>query len=195
MAFNRCRNCSFIKAYFVVILAAAVSVRFFPAYSGALNFLLMVGIPLLIYKKSPSELGFREFKRGALYGLGASAVILSLYALICYALGGFNWSSISPALLTYLFMVALGEEVFFRGFFYSTFENEEIIKGLLSKNNLLSSLLFGIAHALIYYEPSMFKAFFPSLVMGWLYERSGSILAPAVFHFLSNLVYQFARCV
>jgi membrane protease YdiL (CAAX protease family) len=187
---------SFIRAYFAVVLTAAFTIRFLPNYSAAVNGLLMIGIPALLYRKSLRELGFRNFGRGLAYGLAVSGVILLGYYLLCKFLGRASPLSLpSLNLLAYLLTVAVSEEVFFRGFFYSTFENEEIVKGLLTKNNLLSSLLFGIAHALIYYEPSMFKVFFPSLVMGWLYERSGSILASITFHFLSDLVYQFARCL
>jgi len=31
--------------------------------------------------------------------------------------------------------------------------------------------------------------------MGWLYERSGSLVAPIIFHWLSDIIYQFVRCV
>jgi membrane protease YdiL (CAAX protease family) len=187
-----CRSCSFFKSYFAVILITAISVRFFPQYSPAITSLLLVGIPVLIYKKSAEELGFQNIKKGLIWGTAISLIILPFYYLFVPERNSIALNSFI-SLIPYYFGVALGEEVFFRGFFYSTFENENLVGSLLTKNNLVSSILFGIAHALIYYNPSMFKVFFPSLVMGFLYERSGSIVAPIVFHCFSDVVYQFAR--
>jgi membrane protease YdiL (CAAX protease family) len=171
-------------------LVAAFTVRFFPQYSAVINSLFLVGIPTFLYRKGSYELGFRNFSKGFFYGISVSLLILGTYFFLC--VGGRG--SLELNALLFFLGVALSEELFFRGFFYSLFKNEWIVKGVLSKNNLISSTLFGIAHALIYYEPSMFKVFFPSLVMGWLYERSGSILAPIIFHWLSDLIYQIVRC-
>ena len=190
MRLERCRSCSFVKSYFTVILVAALTVRFLPQYSAVINSLFLVGIPTVVYGKGGYELGLRNFLRGLSYGALASLLVLGAYFLVCGNRGG----SLDANALLFFLGVALSEELFFRGLFYSLFENEWIVKGVLSKNNLISSALFGIAHALIYYEPSMFKVFFPSLVMGWLYERSGSILAPVIFHWLSDLAYQIVRC-
>ncbi len=195
MAFERCRNCSFIKSYFLVILVAAFTLRFLPQYSAPINFLMFVGIPLFVYKKSPRELGFRNYLSGLKWGVLSSLLLLAVYSLVCFKVGRVEGFGLSLSWALFFFTVALGEEVFFRGFFYSLFENEEIVKGVLTKNNLISSTLFGVAHALVYYDPSMFKVFFPSLVMGWLYERSSSLLAPVIFHALADITYQFVRCL
>ncbi|WP_456342194.1 CPBP family glutamic-type intramembrane protease [Thermovibrio sp.] len=195
MAFDRCRNCSFVKSYFLVILVAAFTMRFLPQYSVLINSLFLIGIPVLVYRKDAYELGFRNYLSGLKWGLSVSAFVLGCYFLFCSRLGESLNLNFSFGTALFFLSVALGEELFFRGFFYSLFENEEIIGGLLTKNNLISSVLFGIAHALIYYDPSMFKVFFPSLVMGWLYERSGSLVAPVIFHWLSDIIYQFVRCV
>ncbi len=184
-----------MKAYFAVILVGAFTLRFLTEYSVAVDALFLIGIPLFFFRKSPQELGFKDFLSGVKWGALTSVILLTLYYFVCSSLGSSGSLNLSFSLITSLFLVALSEETFFRGFFYSSFENEELIKGLLSKNNLISSVLFGVAHALIYYNPSMFKVFFPSLVMGWLYEKSGSILAPIIFHFFSDLLYQFVRCL
>ncbi len=195
MTLKKCKGCQFIRSYFWVVVLTAFAVRFFPNFSSPFASLLLIGIPVFLFKKTPSELGFKNFFKGALYGLLASLLILPLYLLLCSHFGFKVSGRLNLSLLSYLLLVALSEEVFFRGFFYSVYENEELLKGWLTKNNLISSFLFGVAHALIFYNPLMFKVFFPSLVMGWLYERSGSLLAPIVFHFFSDLTYQFVRCL
>ena len=186
-----CKSCSFFRAYFGVIIFTAVSVRFFPNLTDLFLPLVLVGVPTFLFRKTPSDLGYRNFKEGILWGLGASLIVLPVYYLGAPHKFPFDFSKFLSAVPFYL-GVALGEETFFRGFFYSVFENEKLV-GPLTKNNLISSILFGVAHALVYYDPSRFIVFFPSLVMGFLYERSGSIGAPILFHFLSDLTYLFAR--
>ena len=186
-----CKSCSFFRAYFGVILFTAVAVRFFPQFAGLILPIILVGIPSFLFGKTPSELGYRNYLKGFLWGLGASLIILPVYYVGAPHKLPFDFEKLVSVIPFYL-GVAVGEETFFRGFFCSVFENEKLF-GILTKNNLLSSILFGVAHALVYYDPSRFIVFFPSLVMGFLYERSGSIVAPILFHFLSDLTFQFAR--
>ena len=186
-----CNSCGFFRAYFGVILFAAVAVRFFPQFAGVLLPLVLVAVPVLFFGKTPYELGYRNYLRGIIWGMGVSALVLPVYVLGAPHKLPFDSGKLLSYLPFYL-GVAVGEETFFRGFFYSVFENEKLF-GILTKNNLISSILFGVAHALIYYDHSRFIVFFPSLVMGFLYERSGSIVAPVLFHLFSDLAYLFAR--
>lgn len=186
-----CKSCSFFRAYFGVVIFTAVSVSFFPNLTGLFLPLVLVGVPMFLFGRTPFDLGYRNFLRGILWGLGASLIILPVYYLGAPNKLPFDFDRLVSAVPFYL-DVAVGEETFFRGFFYSVFENEKLV-GPLTKNNLISSVLFGIAHALVYYDPSRFIVFFPSLVMGFLYEKSGSIGASIIFHFLSDLTFLFAR--
>lgn len=172
-----------------------MTLRFFPNYAGVVNTAVMVGIPVLLLRKSPEELGFKNFLSGLKWGIGASAVILPVYTLLCGLATGYRQVEVEELLNLALFYlsVAISEEVFFRGYLYSEMENEPFLP-FISKANFVSSFLFATAHSLIYYDPSMFKVFFPSLVMGWLFERSRSIGAPIIFHWLSDIVHRFASC-
>ncbi len=191
---KRCRSCTFVKFYFLLILVAAVTIRFYPTYSSIINTLLMIGIPVVLLRKSNDELGIKNFTKGLTWGLGASIVILPVYYAICshFSPQAFSGNSIINNLV-FFFGVAVAEEIFFRGYLYSEIENEPLFLGI-SKANFISSFLFALAHVLIYYNPAMFKVFLPSLVMGWLYERSNSILAPIVFHWLSDTVHSITPC-
>jgi len=192
---KKCGNCTFIKFYFLVIVTVAVTLRFYPDYTGLVSTVLMVGIPVLLLRKSTEELGFRNFLSGLKWGLGSSAVILPIYALICSQITGIRELERGELfnLVAFYLSVAISEEVFFRGYLYSEVENEPFLP-FISKANFVSSFLFGVAHALIYYDPTMFKVFFPSLVMGWLFERSKSLGAPILFHFLSDLTHSLVPC-
>ena len=195
MNLKRCKSRSFLKFYFVVIVVSAITVRFFKEYSAMINFFLMVSIPVLILKKTPEELGYKNFFRGLVWGAGVSLLILPLYVLVCSKIGNISLLPSKGFLNIVLFYltVAVVEETFFRGYLYSEMENEPFI-GPISKANFASSFLFATAHVLIYYNPVMFKVFLPSLIMGYLYEGSSSILAPIIFHWISDVVYQFAYC-
>ncbi len=191
---KRCRSCTFIKFYFLIILVAAITVRFYTEYSGIVNTLLMVGIPVVLLRKSAEELGIRNFFRGLTWGISISALVLPIYFIVCSRFNSpvFSESSFINSLIFFL-GVAVAEEIFFRGYLYSEIENEPLFLGI-SKANFISSFLFALAHVLIYYNPVMFKVFLPSLIMGWLYERSGSILAPIVFHWLSDVIHSIIPC-
>jgi membrane protease YdiL (CAAX protease family) len=80
-----------------------------------------------------------------------------------------------------LFLVALPEEVFFRGYLYDAFEES-------GRDPVLpTALLFAAAHVAIF--PSAFRAltFFPGLLLGMGRKASGNIYVPVLAHFLFNL--------
>lgn len=89
------------------------------------------------------------------------------------------------------------EELFYRGVLLfamnEAFRNRLIIAGApLGFGGILSSILFGFAHALDYSEYVRFDTMvfattaIPSLFLLWLRERSGSLLLPVVAHNLAN---------
>ncbi|WP_457644433.1 CPBP family glutamic-type intramembrane protease [Persephonella sp.] len=75
--------------------------------------------------------------------------------------------------------------MFFRGYLFSAIP----IKNIHIKN-IVISLMFTLPHVII--NPHLFSllTFFPSLIFGYLYIGSGSIIAPFVFHLFSNLFFQ-----
>ncbi|MBI5101023.1 MAG: CPBP family intramembrane metalloprotease [Nitrospirae bacterium] len=83
-------------------------------------------------------------------------------------------------------MVSVPEEFFFRGFIQQSLGND-------MKAVITVSALFALAHVPAFFfshDPSALFTFFPSLVMGFLYLRTGNVVPPILFHFLSNVVYQ-----
>lgn len=99
-----------------------------------------------------------------------------------------------PLILTQLFLVALPEEFFFRGYLQGFMAQRfpkplSLIKGLsLSQGALITSLLFAFSHSLISLQWWHFAIFFPSLVFAWLREKRGAITASILFHATSNLL-------
>jgi len=95
--------------------------------------------------------------------------------------------------LSQILVVAVPEEVFFRGYLLSRFEERwpsqhELWGARVGRPLLLSSLLFAFGHFLVDLQPSRLAVFFPALAFGWMRSRSGSIAAGAVFHALCNLL-------
>ncbi len=91
-----------------------------------------------------------------------------------------------------LFMVALPEEFFYRGYLLTRLDAlfpPKTIWGIpLSWGNLICSLLFALTHFVIGWNAYRLSVFFPSLIFGMLKQRTRSLLAPILFHATSNIV-------
>lgn len=103
--------------------------------------------------------------------------------------------------LTHLILVALPEEYFYRGYLQTRFGDllgdggddgdRKTFLGF-SRANWLTSAFFAVGHVLIpvggAFSPARAAVFFPSLLFGWLRDRTGSIIAPTVFHAGANMM-------
>lgn len=98
--------------------------------------------------------------------------------------------------LFYQFMyVAVAEEVFFRGYV----QNNILKLTKPSKDGqrrlwkwlsiVLSAACFAVAHIIIQGRIILVLTFLPGLVLGWLFIRTRSLLAPILFHGLANTCY------
>ena len=92
-----------------------------------------------------------------------------------------------------LFAVALPEEIFHRGYLMSALEGRWPAKRTLfgvpfGLAAVLSSLIFALGHLVGMAQSARLATFFPALVFAWLWRRSGSLWAPALFHTASNLL-------
>lgn len=92
-----------------------------------------------------------------------------------------------------LFTIALPEEVFHRGYLMSALEERwparrRILGAPLGLAALLACLIFAVGHLVGEMALARLATFFPSLVFSWLWRRSGSLWAPALFHAASNLL-------
>lgn len=97
------------------------------------------------------------------------------------------------AIAVEIFAVALPEEVFHRGYLMSALEErwpaKRCVAGVpIGLAAVLSSLLFAVGHLVGMAEVARLATFFPSLVFCWLWRRSGSLWAPALFHATANLL-------
>jgi membrane protease YdiL (CAAX protease family) len=92
-----------------------------------------------------------------------------------------------------LFAIALPEEVFHRGYLMSALEEvwppkHSILGARIGLAAVVASLLFAVGHLVGMAEAARLATFFPALLFSWLWRRSGSLWAPALFHTASNLL-------
>ena len=165
-------------------------------------------IPTAIKRRKFAEIGFNiEQIRNSLVVLGWTCMVVfpatfsGCWLLKSYGLDlplrpmlpeGQNWA----CWLFYQFMyVAVAEEVFFRGYVQGN------ILRLTSTVKLgqywlqqwisitLSAACFAAAHIIVGGQIISVLTFLPSLILGWLFIRTRSLLAPILFHGLANICY------
>jgi membrane protease YdiL (CAAX protease family) len=159
---------------------------------------------------------WRAFGKGALVALGVAAVVFPLFAagfrlyaellprlpgglarLLAPYGGAPRFALRLPAglpllALVQLLVVALPEEMFYRGFVQTALARGAPGRGVtvlgarLGAGFLSTQLLFALGH-LVVLQPWRLGTFFPGLLFGWLRERTGGVAAPVVLHALSNL--------
>ncbi|HET9990340.1 MAG TPA: type II CAAX endopeptidase family protein [Kofleriaceae bacterium] len=161
-------------------------------------------------------------KRGLGTAAAAIAVIFPLFALgyfafyeiacnssllahlvprnMCVHYGGL--ASVHPPALTLefaefclvqLIVVALPEELFFRGFLLKLLEEKwppkrRILGGGVGLALVLSAAAFALIHLPKDGDPRALATFFPALLFGWMRSATGSILASTVTHGASNIL-------
>ncbi len=165
-------------------------------------------IPAVIQKRKFPEFGFSVGRiRSSLVVLGWTCVVVfpaffaGLWLLKSFGLSlplqptmpqGQNL--ISWILYQFLY-VAVAEEVFFRGYVQGNILR--LVSAVKPKQCdlqkwiiiTLSAVCFAAAHIIIGGHIIFVLTFVPGLILGWLYIRSGSLLAPILFHGLANICY------
>ena len=89
-----------------------------------------------------------------------------------------TWKMVVVGLLA-TFIVPVYEELFFRGFVHNALGNRLKFWPAI----LLSSLIFGLFHLI---PAQIITAFLLGIVLGWLYERSGSLWIAILCHLVNN---------
>jgi membrane protease YdiL (CAAX protease family) len=172
-------------------------------------------IPTVVKRRKFANVGFNIKQiRNSLIVLGWTsmavfpAVFAGCWLLKSYGLdlplrpvlpGGQNWA----CWLFYQFMyVAVAEEVFFRGYVQDNILRltSTVKLGLQSPtfqnlgdgawiSTTLSAVCFAAAHIIVQGQIISVLTFLPGLILGWLFIRTKSLLAPILFHGLANICY------
>ncbi len=94
----------------------------------------------------------------------------------------------NPNLLYAIIIYPILEELAFRGFIQDTIRQKirQNLVARLSYANILTSILFVLAH-LLYQAPLWaLSVFIPSLVFGYFKDRTGGVMASIVLHIFYN---------
>ncbi len=100
--------------------------------------------------------------------------------------------------LSQLVVVAIPEELFFRGYLLERLEQvwpptRRLFGAPVGRAVVVSSALFALGHLAVIPDPQRLAVFFPSLLFGWMWSRTRSIAAGATFHALCNVVSEVLR--
>jgi len=132
---------------------------------------LMLFLPLLDRGwRPPRPLVPRRFLLISL-GLVVAAIVLLMWR-----------PSFRSYAITTLLLAAIPEEWFFRGYFMTRLGGD-------SRANLISSVFFSLMHGLTRGWLIAPQVFLPSLLFGWVFQRSRNLPLVILLHALSNLMY------
>ncbi|HWN72129.1 MAG TPA: CPBP family intramembrane glutamic endopeptidase, partial [Haliangium sp.] len=106
--------------------------------------------------------------------------------------GGLDLGGLAELAAVQLVVVALPEELFFRGFLLELLERawppaRRFLGGGLGRALIVSSLMFALIHVPREGDVRTLVTFFPGLLFGWMRSATGSILAPVLAHASSNV--------
>lgn len=109
-----------------------------------------------------------------------------------------NYLWLLNLLLVQLLLVALPEEVFYRGYLQTRLDRlvgrDVSVLGVMCNpwSMVLTSTLFAIGHYLTIPSPARLAVFFPSLLFGWMRRASGGVMAPILYHAACNILVELA---
>ncbi len=183
-----------LAAYGAVMAAIIISrTAVGPEYALLLSAGAMLWVPLLLDRGMADVLGLDL--RGLLRGAGISLAVLCLYLACVHLFSAYLGKTVrfigptASFMLMHLVAIAFPEEFFFRGYLQRKLGGGW---GAI----VAASAFFAAAHLLVICVFSGGGAcvqnaltFFPSLVMGYLYMRTGTIWSSVFFHFAANIVY------
>ncbi len=209
----RIRNLSSLIESASMYFIALLLVKFFMSakipwkFSEALVPATFLYIPLLIIiisKRNPDEYGF-TFK-GWVLDLFYVLIFMLIFFPPVFVLyfvyrklflpGIFHFTLPSDIILlffTQILVVGLSEEAFFRGYLQKRLSDG--IEGdcinfhgiRLSWALIIANILFTITHIIVLGQFWRVNVFLPGLAFGWLREQRKSLIAPVLFHGLSNV--------
>jgi membrane protease YdiL (CAAX protease family) len=132
----------------------------------------------------PYVLGFHLW-RGELGGAAFHPPVSQDFLL------GFAWTFLSQTLI-----LALAEEVFFRGYLQERFDRLHpprirLFGAPIGRGLLLASVFFALGHFVGEWNPARLGPFLPSLAFGFLRARTGTVVAATGYHALCNALADF----
>ena len=91
-----------------------------------------------------------------------------------------------------VFFVAIPEEFFYRGYFQTrlneVFDRRWVVFGVpMGWGSVIAAAFFAFGHSLVDLQWWHFATFFPGMVFAWMREKTGGVVAGALFHAVCNV--------
>lgn len=179
--------CFFIATYALVMRKNSETIRHHGVSLGG----LFEPVPLSVRRIAS------DTKSAITWALGASLVLLPLFWLgfVVWWQPRHEFEPQSPSLdevIGQLLVIALPEELFYRGYLQTALEDaaprkRRVLGAEVGIGLVLSSAIFAAGHLLTEPHPARLAVFFPSLVFAWLFARTRGVGASIVFHAACNL--------
>lgn len=155
----------------------------------------------------PEPLSFSRMARDAAIALGWALLMAAVF-FPPFWLGYLAWwkprhafvpaalPSLGDDVLGQLFVIALPEEAFYRGYLQTALDQRwkprwRVLGAELGPSLFVSAALFALGHFATEVHPNRLAVFFPALVFGWLRARTGGVGAGVAFHAMCNLYAAF----
>lgn len=200
-------ECLSIYIITLVIIAFFNKSGFFQKFSGLFIPAIFLYIPVLIIiisRRNPDEYGFttRGWTTDLFYVLAFILIffppVFGVYYIYrkIFLPGVFHFtipSDIVTLSFTQILVVGLSEEAFFRGYLQKRLSEGiegicfEFLRIKLSWALVIANILFTLTHIIVLGQLWRVNVFLPGLAFGWLREQRRSLIAPALFHGLSNV--------
>ena len=198
----------FIKDIFVYIFIFVISWFIFDKLSlfsnifiqwgvGAVPLLFLIFYPVFITlknKKNLSEIGFtlKNWPLAIGWGLSIGLIIVVLNQYFFYGEQLASFNNLGLGIIYWAFL-AFSREVFFRGYLQ---KNLEKVYGNFF-GLILASCLFSLWHITVRFYPgwmtpiSLLKVFSVGLLWGLSFQKTRSLIAPCLSHFLVGILLSY----
>lgn len=172
-----------------------------------LNAALLMYTPLLVGSRDGQKLVYLDWRWQHLRRDVFLFFVVSVVVFVPFAVGNhfyqglifgrtfhsLQWAGLGLYFFNQVILVALPEEIFFRGFLEEALTRayppvRKFLGAPFGKAVLLNGVIFAFSHTLITFQWWHFSIFFPSLLFSWLRQKTGTIWVAAVFHAACNCV-------
>jgi len=183
----------FIISWFIFDKLSLFSNIFIQRGIGAIPLLLLIFYPIFITlkkKRNFSEIGltFENWPKAIAWGVGIGLIIVVLNQYFFYGEQLASFNNLGLGIIYWIFL-AFSQEIFFRGYLQKNLE--KVYGNFLGL--VFASCLFSLWHITIRFYPgwmttlSLSKLFLIGLLWGLSFQKTRSLIAPCLSHFLVGI--------
>ena len=201
-----------VAALTVTVIVTNLETPFFENYAALITAACWLYLPIIILSARRESLEPFALNRLVLLSslFWAAMWILLTFPPFYLAWGwgeahffGYHWrfripDEILQVIVFQFLAIAIPEELFFRGYLQGRlnqiFGRPWRLWGTsIGPGLFIAAVVFSLCHLFIEANWLRLAVFFPAMLMGWMREKNNSIIAPVIFHALSNISFVVAQ--